>query len=57
MKSFVPPGNPGVFAVVMCLLAGFFTLAVVDPVYRQPFADLAKVAVGGYLAMLLPPSN
>jgi hypothetical protein len=54
MNRFIPPG---VLLVVLALVVGFFALAIVDQSYREPFADLTKVAVGGYLAMLLPTSN
>jgi hypothetical protein len=57
MRKLVPSSDLSVLVVVMTLIAGFFYLAIVDPSYRQPFADLTKVAVGGYLAIILPPSN
>ncbi len=46
-----------VLVVVMALVVGFLYLAIIDHTFRQPFANLANVAVGGYFAMLIPPSK
>ena len=40
--------------VILLLLLGAITLAVLDPSFRPAFGDLAKVGVGGYLGQLLP---
>ena len=45
------------FVLVLILLVGFLGLAIVDESYRPAFADLAKVGIGGYLAMLIPGSR
>ena len=43
--------------VIIMLLAGFIILAIIDEKYRPPFANLAFLGIGGYLAMLIPPSK
>ncbi|HEY9726615.1 MAG TPA: hypothetical protein V6D50_09225 [Chroococcales cyanobacterium] len=57
MKRLFLQKSIGLFAVIVILLVGFFVLAVMDESYRPAFADLAKVGIGGYLAMLIPTSN
>jgi hypothetical protein len=43
--------------VVLGLVIGSFALAWIDENARTTFADLAKVGVGGYIALMVPPSN
>ena len=57
MSKFSSPTGANLFAVIVILLAGFFALAILDESYRPAFADLAKVGIGGYLAMLIPGSR
>lgn len=40
--------------VVLGLLAGATTLAILDADFRPAYADLAKIGLGGYLAQLVP---
>lgn len=40
--------------VVLSLVVGSFALAWVDKDIRVTFADLAKVGVGGYIALMVP---
>ena len=40
--------------VVLLLVLGALSLAVLDEKFRPVFGDLAKVGVGGYLGQLLP---
>jgi hypothetical protein len=41
-------------AIVLVLVAGALVLAVIDPSSRSAFTDLAKVAVGAYIGLLMP---
>ena len=43
--------------VVLLLVVGALTLAVLDEKFRPTFGDLAKVGVGGYLGQLLPQKS
>lgn len=43
--------------VVLSLVAGSFALAWVDKDIRVTFADLAKVGVGGYIALMVPAGS
>lgn len=40
--------------VVLLLVAGSLGLAVMDENLRQPFADLAKIAVSGWIGWMMP---
>lgn len=40
--------------VIILFVAGMFVLAFVDLQFRPAFADLAKVAIGGYFGQMLP---
>lgn len=40
--------------VVLGLVSGSFILSWVDKDVRDTFADLAKVGVGGYIALMVP---
>lgn len=40
--------------VVLSLVVGSFALAWIDRDIRVTFADLAKVGVGGYIALMVP---
>lgn len=40
--------------VVLALIIGSFYLALVDKNARSTFLDLAKVGVGGYIALMVP---
>lgn len=40
------------FAVILLMVGGFLGLAVLDEAYRQPFVDLAKVCVGGFIGWM-----
>ncbi|NJN12182.1 MAG: hypothetical protein HC815_31170 [Richelia sp. RM1_1_1] len=51
------PSSKTLSVLVIILLIGFLTLAILDESYRPAFADLAKVGIGGYLAMLIPWSR
>jgi hypothetical protein len=54
LKTPVPPKSTGLSVIVAILLLGFLAISVIDAQYRSAFADLAKVSVGGYLAVLIP---
>jgi len=44
-----------VFATIpLILVLGSLTIAVIDPVYRQPFMDLSKVFLGGIVGLMIP---
>ncbi|NEO56190.1 MAG: hypothetical protein F6K54_25795 [Okeania sp. SIO3B5] len=43
--------------VVSTLVGGTLILATIDKDYRSSFFDLAKVGVGGYIALTIPKSN
>jgi hypothetical protein len=43
--------------VVLSLVIGSFALAWVDKDIRVTFADLAKVGVGGYIALMVPAGS
>lgn len=43
--------------IVLSLVVGSFILALIDKNIRITFADLAKVGVGGYIALMVPPGN
>ncbi|MBD2075835.1 hypothetical protein H6F86_18445 [Phormidium sp. FACHB-592] len=43
--------------VVLSLVIGSFALSWVDKDIRATFADLAKVDVGGYIALLFPAES
>ena len=38
----------------LCLVLGSFTIAIIDPNYRQPFMDLSKVFLGGLVGLMIP---
>jgi hypothetical protein len=38
----------------LSLVLGSFTIAVIDPNYRQPFMDLSKVFLGGLVGLMIP---
>lgn len=46
--------NDILLIVVLSLVVGSFALAWVDKDIRVTFADLAKVGVGGYIALMVP---
>ena len=41
----------------LCLVLGSFTLAIIDPNYRQPFMDLSKVFLGEILVRRMIPAE
>lgn len=41
-------------AVVLILLLGSFTLALLDVSYRDSFADLAKIGISGFIGWMVP---
>lgn len=44
-----------VFVILPLSLAlGSFTIAVIDPNYRQSFMDLSKVFLGGLVGLMIP---
>ncbi|HEY9711322.1 MAG TPA: hypothetical protein V6D48_24140 [Oculatellaceae cyanobacterium] len=43
--------------VILGLLIGATTLAIMDSSFRPAYGDLAKIGLGGYLAQLLPGSK
>ena len=44
-----------VFAIIpLVLVLGTLTIAVIDPVYRQPFMDISKVFLGGMVGLMIP---
>ena len=44
-----------VFAIIpLVLVLGALTIAVIDPVYRQPFMDISKVFLGGMVGLMIP---
>jgi hypothetical protein len=56
-RSFLPQllSREGLLvAVVLVLVLGTLLLAILDSNYRQPFVDLAKVAVGGFIGWMVP---
>ncbi len=40
--------------IMLILVGGSLTLAVIDKDSRSAFSDLAKVGVGGYIGLLMP---
>jgi hypothetical protein len=40
--------------IVLILVSGSLSLALIDKDSRSAFADLAKVGVGGYIGLLIP---
>lgn len=49
------PMNAEILAIiVLILVSGSFSLALIDKDSRSAFADLAKVGVGGYIGLLIP---
>ncbi|NEO42763.1 MAG: hypothetical protein F6K55_00735 [Moorea sp. SIO4A3] len=44
-------------AIILILLGGSLTLAVIDEQYRPTFMDMAKIGLGGYLGLSLPKSQ
>lgn len=40
--------------LVMMLVAGGFSIAVMDADFREAFADIAKIGIAGYLGQLSP---
>ena len=38
--------------VLLVLVVGFLLLALLDPAYRDPFVDLAKISVGGFIGWM-----
>ena len=57
LRNPVPQKSTGLLVIVTILLIGFLAISVIDEQYRPAFADLAKVSVGGYLAVLIPVPN
>jgi hypothetical protein len=43
--------------VVLILVCGAVFLAIVDPSFRPSYSNLSNIALGGYLAQLLPQSK
>jgi hypothetical protein len=44
-----------VFVILsLSFVLGSFTIAVIDPNYRQPFMDLSKVFLGGLVGLMIP---
>ena len=44
-----------VFAIIpLVLVLDTLTIAVIDPVYRQPFMDISKVFLGGMVGLMIP---
>jgi hypothetical protein len=43
--------------IVLFLVGGLLALAVIDTSCRPAFADLAKVAVGAYIGLLMPQNK
>lgn len=43
--------------VIVGLLIGSTTLAVMDEKFRPAYGDLAKIGLGGYLGQLLPETK
>lgn len=45
--------------VVLILILGSLTLAVIDTNYRDSFADLAKIGISGFIGWMAPknPAN
>jgi hypothetical protein len=41
-------------AVVLILILGALTLAVIDANYRDSFADLAKIGISGFIGWMAP---
>jgi hypothetical protein len=41
-------------ALPLSLVLGSFTIAVIDPSYRQPFMDLSKIFLGGLVGLMIP---
>jgi hypothetical protein len=40
--------------IVLILVLGSLAIAIIDPSFRPAFADLAKVAMAGYLGWMMP---
>jgi predicted CDP-diglyceride synthetase/phosphatidate cytidylyltransferase len=43
--------------VVLILIVGSLTLAVLDVNYRQAFADLAKIGISGFIGWMAPKNQ
>jgi len=57
-KRSRPPSEKDFLSlVVLSLIIGSFALAWVDKDIRITFADLAKVGVGGYIALMVPAGS
>lgn len=41
-------------AVVLILILGSLTLAMIDTNYRDSFADLAKIGISGFIGWMAP---
>lgn len=52
-----PNKNDILSIVILSLVVGSFALAWVDKDIRVTFADLAKVGVGGYIALMVPTGS
>lgn len=53
MKQRVPTEEV-LAMIVMILVCGSLSLALIDKDSRSAFADLAKVGVGGYIGLRMP---
>lgn len=56
-RSRTTSKNDFLSIVVLSLIIGSFALAWVDKDIRVTFADLAKVGVGGYIALMVPAGS
>lgn len=43
--------------IVFVLVSGLLTLAIIDVSCRPAFLDLAKVAIGAYIGLLIPQTR
>jgi hypothetical protein len=43
--------------IVLIFVVGSLVLAIIDASYRLAFADLAKVAVAGFLGWMMPRNH
>jgi hypothetical protein len=40
--------------VMVIMVGGFLALAIMDSSYREPFAELVKVAIAAYVGWMMP---
>lgn len=53
-KEHLPFKEGFLTLIVLILVLGSLTIAIMDPSFRPAFADLAKVVIAGYLGWMMP---